>query len=90
MLILFGTPILAAFPNYFIPLLLGADDMAFPRVNAIALWLHSPSALLVYAGFLIPTFPAAQTSWTMYTPLSIPAAESGCRSHASRTPPLRS
>jgi len=71
MLILFGTPILAAFSNYFIPLLLGADDMAFPRINAIAFWLLPPSALLVYAGFLIPTFPAAQTSWTMYTPLSI-------------------
>ena len=36
MLFLFGTPIIAAFANYFIPLLIGADDMAFPRINAIA------------------------------------------------------
>ncbi|MFB6304363.1 MAG: cbb3-type cytochrome c oxidase subunit I, partial [Haloferacaceae archaeon] len=36
MLFLFGTPIIAAFANYFVPLLIGADDMAFPRVNAIA------------------------------------------------------
>jgi len=71
MLILFGTPILAAFSNYFIPLLIGADDMAFPRINAIAFWLLPPSALLVYAGFFLPAVPAAQTSWTMYAPLSI-------------------
>jgi cytochrome c oxidase subunit 1 len=71
MLILFGTPILAAFSNYFIPLLIGADDMAFPRINAIAFWLLPPSAILVYAGFFLPAIPAAQTSWTMYAPLSI-------------------
>ncbi|MFB6135462.1 MAG: cbb3-type cytochrome c oxidase subunit I, partial [Halobacteriaceae archaeon] len=39
MLFLFGTPVLAAFGNYFVPLLVGADDMAFPRINAIAFWL---------------------------------------------------
>jgi cytochrome c oxidase subunit 1 len=71
MLILFGTPILAAFSNYFIPLVIGADDMAFPRINAIAFWLLPPSAILVFAGFLpIPDLVPAQTAWTMYTPLS--------------------
>jgi cytochrome c oxidase subunit 1 len=70
MLILFGTPVLAAFGNYFIPLLIGADDMAFPRINAIAFWLLPPSALLVYAGFLAPGLQGAQTAWTMYPPLS--------------------
>jgi cytochrome c oxidase subunit 1 len=71
MLILFGTPILAAFSNYFVPLLIGADDMAFPRINAIAFWLLPPSAVLVFAGFLpIPGLIPAQTAWTMYTPLS--------------------
>ena len=39
MLFLFGTPIIAAFANYLIPLIIGADDMAFPRINAIAFWL---------------------------------------------------
>ncbi len=71
MLFLFGTPMIAAFGNYFIPLLIGADDMAFPRINAIAFWLLPPGALLVWAGFLIPGVATAQTSWTMYTPLSI-------------------
>nr|WP_246045812.1 cytochrome c oxidase subunit I [Halorussus ruber] len=75
MLFLFGTPILAAFGNYFIPLLIGADDMAFPRINAIAFWLLPPAALLIWAGFPLATLTAgdiqpSQTSWTMYTPLS--------------------
>ncbi len=72
MLFLFGTPIIAAFGNYFLPLLISADDMAFPRVNAIAFWLLPPGALLIWAGFFpIPSVIPAQTGWTMYTPLSI-------------------
>ncbi|WP_129115270.1 cbb3-type cytochrome c oxidase subunit I [Halegenticoccus tardaugens] len=71
MLFLFGTPIIAAFSNYFIPLVIGADDMAFPRINAIAFWLLPPSALLIWAGFFpIPDVIPAQTAWTLYTPLS--------------------
>jgi cytochrome c oxidase subunit 1 len=75
MLFLFGTPIIAAFANYFVPLLIGADDMAFPRINAIAFWLLPPGAILIWAGFFLEpltggTVQAAQTSWTMYTPLS--------------------
>jgi len=71
MLFLFGTPILAAFSNYLIPLLIGADDMAFPRINAIAFWLLPMGAILIWAGFFLPGIDPAQTSWTMYTPLSI-------------------
>ncbi len=75
MLLLFGTPMIAAFANYFIPLLIGADDMAFPRINAIAFWLLPPAAILVWIGFplaLLGTgIQAPQTSWTMYTPLSV-------------------
>jgi cytochrome c oxidase subunit 1 len=71
MLFLFGTPIIAAFANYLVPLLIGADDMAFPRINAIAFWLLPPAALLIWAGFFpIPNLIPAQTAWTMYTPLS--------------------
>jgi cytochrome c oxidase subunit 1 len=73
MLFLFATPVIAAFGNYFIPLLIGADDMAFPRINAIAFWMLPPGALLVWAGFLVVPFTdiqPAQTAWTMYTPLS--------------------
>ena len=74
MLFLFGTPMLAAFSNYFIPLLIGADDMAFPRINAIAFWLLPSGAILIWSGFLLPSLAPAQTAWTMYTPLSIEQA----------------
>jgi cytochrome c oxidase subunit 1 len=77
MLFLFGTPIIAAFANYFIPLLIGADDMAFPRINAIAFWLLPPAALLIWGGFFLPAIDPAQTSWTMYTPLSIEQTSAG-------------
>ena len=82
MLFLFGTPIIAAFANYFIPLLIGADDMAFPRINAIAFWLLPPAALLIWAGFFLAPvtenmIEPAQTAWTMYTPLSAEQANPG-------------
>ncbi|PSQ31687.1 cytochrome-c oxidase [Halobacteriales archaeon SW_6_65_46] len=82
MLFLFGTPIIAAFSNYFIPLLIGADDMAFPRINGIAFWLLPPAALLIWAGFFLDpltggTVEAAQTSWVMYAPLSAEQANQG-------------
>jgi cytochrome c oxidase subunit 1 len=71
MLFLFGTPIIAAFANYFVPLIIDADDMAFPRINAIAFWLLPPAAILIWAGFFpIDGLIPAQTAWTMYTPLS--------------------
>jgi len=74
MLLLFGTPIIAAFANYLVPLIIGADDMAFPRINAIAFWMLPPAALLIFAGFLaepLGLFGPPQTGWTMYAPLSI-------------------
>jgi cytochrome c oxidase subunit 1 len=75
MLFLFGTPVLAAFSNYLIPLLIGADDMAFPRINAIAFWLLPTAALLIWGGIFgapfLESLEPAQTAWTMYTPLSI-------------------
>ncbi|WP_256301864.1 cbb3-type cytochrome c oxidase subunit I [Haloarchaeobius salinus] len=81
MLFLFGTPILAAFSNYLLPLLIGADDMAFPRINAIAFWLLPPGALLIWGGLLMGPFiegiEGAQTAWTMYAPLSIEQSNPG-------------
>ncbi|WP_232702869.1 cytochrome c oxidase subunit I [Halobacterium wangiae] len=80
MLFLFGTPILAAVANYFIPLLIGADDMAFPRINAIAFWLLPPGALLVWGGFFLEPLglaEGAQTAWTLYPPLSVQQTNPG-------------
>ncbi|MFB6072490.1 MAG: cbb3-type cytochrome c oxidase subunit I [Halobacterium sp.] len=78
MLFLFGTPVLAAVSNYLIPLLIGADDMAFPRINAIAFWLLPVGALLIWSGLILQAFglgiQGAQTAWTLYPPLSIQQA----------------
>jgi cytochrome c oxidase subunit 1 len=80
MLFLFATPIIAAFANYLIPLVIEADDMAFPRINAIAFWMLPPAALLIFSGFLaqpLGLFGPPQTGWTMYTPLSLGQAGPG-------------
>ena len=81
MLFLFGTPVLAAFSNYLVPLLIGADDMAFPRINAIAFWLLPPGALLIWGGMLLAPLgtgiEGAQTAWTLYPPLSVEQTNPG-------------
>ncbi|WP_368411772.1 DUF6789 family protein [Haladaptatus halobius] len=50
MLFFFVTPVFFGIANYFVPLLLEADDMAFPRLNAIGFWLLPPSLFLVRGG----------------------------------------
>ncbi|PGF17952.1 cytochrome C oxidase subunit I [Natrinema sp. CBA1119] len=52
MLIFFVTPVFFGIGNYFLPLLIGADDMAFPRLNAIGFWLLPPSLLLARLGIV--------------------------------------
>ncbi|MAG36406.1 MAG: cytochrome c oxidase subunit I [Dehalococcoidia bacterium] len=53
--------------NYAVPLLIGAEDMAFPRINALSYWLTPPVALLLIATFFTGGFDAG---WTAYPPLS--------------------
>jgi cytochrome c oxidase subunit 1 len=53
--------------NYLVPLLIGASDMAFPRLNAWALWLNVPAALVLFASMLVGGW---DTGWTAYPPLS--------------------
>jgi cytochrome c oxidase subunit 1 len=50
MLFFFVTPTFFGITNYFLPLLIGADDLAFPRLNAIGFWLLPPSLLMVRGG----------------------------------------
>jgi cytochrome c oxidase subunit I len=54
MLLLFATPIVFAFANYVVPLQIGAPDLSFPRLNALAYWLYLFGGLLVLAGFANP------------------------------------
>ena len=63
-------PAFAAFANYFLPLQIGARDMAFPKMNAFAFWLLVPSALLLIASFFVDG-GAAASGWTAYPPLSL-------------------
>src|SRR5450432_724723 len=70
MVFLFVIPMLAGFGNYFVPLMIGAKDMAFPWLNAFAFWLIPPAGILLLAGWLVGG--QAQAGWTSYFPLSGP------------------
>ncbi|PSB22137.1 cytochrome c oxidase subunit I [Phormidesmis priestleyi ULC007] len=56
------------FGNYLIPLMIGARDMAFPRLNAIAFWIIPPAGILLMSSFLVG---APGSGWTSYPPLSL-------------------
>jgi cytochrome c oxidase subunit 1 len=59
---------IAAISNYIIPLLIGARDMAFPRLNAFSFWVAVPGALILVFSLALGGF---ETGWTGYAPLSI-------------------
>jgi cytochrome c oxidase subunit 1 len=69
MLLLYATPILFGFANLVLPIQIGAPDVAFPRLNALAYWLFLFGGLIVMSGFLTPG-GAADFGWFAYTPLS--------------------
>ena len=68
MIFLWIIPAFAGLANYVVPLLIGANDMAFPRLNALAFWLLIPGALLLLASFFVG---GAESGWTAYPPLSL-------------------
>ncbi|MEZ4869284.1 MAG: cytochrome c oxidase subunit I [Caldilineaceae bacterium] len=68
MIFFFATPILFGFGNYFIPLMIGARDMAFPRLNAFGYWIFLFSGLLLYSSYLFGLAPDG--GWFNYVPLT--------------------
>ena len=68
MIFLWIIPVLSGFGNYFVPLMIGARDMAFPRINALSFWLIPLGGLVMYSGFLFGGTGAA--GWTGYVPLT--------------------
>ncbi len=66
MIFLYAMPILSGFSNYLWPLLLGARDMAFPRVNALSYWLFVAAGIFMYTGFAMGAGP--NDGWFNYVP----------------------
>jgi len=75
-------PILFGFGNYLVPLMIGARDMAYPRLNAFAFWMTAFGGLLLYASFFAGNSVAQggiapDVGWFAYAPLTAPAFSPG-------------
>jgi cytochrome c oxidase subunit I len=74
MIFLVLVPVWAGFGNYLVPLMVGARDMAFPRLNALSFWLLLFAGIAFYASLF---FEPPQAGWTSYAPLSDDAYSPG-------------
>ncbi|MCF8260223.1 MAG: cytochrome c oxidase subunit I [Melioribacteraceae bacterium] len=71
MIFLFIVPgIPAIFGNFFLPLMLGAKDVSFPRLNLLSFWIYIVGAILVVISLFVPGGPI-DTGWTFYIPYSV-------------------
>ncbi len=76
MVFLVVVPILAGFGNFLVPLMIGAPDVAFPRLNAMSYWFFLLGGIVLYSSWFASGGPA-DTGWTAYAPLSVYAPGSG-------------
>jgi cytochrome c oxidase subunit I len=76
MVFLVVVPIFAGFANFFVPLMIGARDVAFPRLNALSYWLFLLGGVILYASWFAKG-GAAKAGWTAYPPLSVDTAGNG-------------
>ncbi len=67
MIFLFVVPMMAGIANYFVPLMIGARDMAFPRLNALSYWLFLAGGIVFYASLF---FSPPEAGWISTVPLS--------------------
>ena len=70
MVFLLGMPIAAAFGNYLIPLMIGARDVAFPRLNIFGYWVFLFGGLFLYSSFIPGMGGAPNGGWVNYAPLN--------------------
>ncbi|HLH62563.1 MAG TPA: cytochrome c oxidase subunit I [Ktedonobacteraceae bacterium] len=75
MIFLFVMPMLVGFGNYVVPLMIGARDMAFPRLNAFGYWIVLFGGLFLTSSFLFGQAPNA--GWFSYAPLTELTADCG-------------
>jgi len=68
MVFLAAMPLISGFANYIVPLQIGAQDLAFPRVNALAFWMLPGAAILLFAGIF--SGQTGDITWVMYPPYS--------------------
>src|SRR5437667_8201416 len=74
MIFFFVTIFVTGIANYMVPIMIGARDMAFPRVNPLGFWLIPVPIILYYCGFF--TGHALDAGWTGYAPLTEKAYQS--------------
>src|SRR5215210_4509804 len=70
MVFLWIMPAVAGLGNFFVPIMVRAKDMAYPRVNALSFWLIPPAALLLWLPMVIKGMSAVNVTWVGYPPLS--------------------
>src|SRR5579859_1698096 len=75
MIFFVGMPILFGFGNYLVPLMIGARDMAFPRLNAFSFWISAFAGILLYFSYvgasgLYAAGSAPDVGWFAYAPLT--------------------